>query len=83
MLIICWSIMAVWKGNVDEPFASELGSETGYFLFATVFPWLIYIVFFIILILACDQQCANINWPLVVWRFSFFSFYCFCSAFVF
>lgn len=78
MLMISWCILAVWRGNVHDAVADSLLNQTGFFLFSTVVPWLIYFIFFVILVLACNEQFSSINWPktfffnCVFWAFFLF-----------
>lgn len=78
MLMICWCILAAWRGNVSDVISDALLNQTGYFLFCTVVPWLIYFIFFIMLVLGCNEQFSSINWPrtffinCVLWAFLLF-----------
>ncbi|XP_066920623.1 MARVEL domain-containing protein 1-like [Clytia hemisphaerica] len=78
MVMICWCILAAWRGNVSDIVADQLFNQTGFFLFCTVLPWLFYFVFFVILLLGCNEQYQNINYARwffinsVLWAFLLF-----------
>ena len=65
LCFISWCIIAGWRGDVGIIAEGALESETGYFLFTTVTPWLLYIIIFIMLVLQLQNR-ININWPLAV-----------------
>jgi len=75
LFFISWCCMADWKGSVDDNVIAHLQDNAGFYLFTTVVPWLIYIVFFIILILGFHHKFERVNWPLTfavncgVWAF--------------
>jgi predicted ferric reductase len=75
LLFISWCCMADWKGTVSDSQVVMIQDQAGFFLFTTVFPWLLYIAFGIILILQLQHKFDRINWPLTfvvnccVWAF--------------
>ena len=58
--------MADWKGSVRPIDILVIQDQSGFFLFTTVFPWLLYIAFFVILILGLHHRFDRVNWPLTV-----------------
>ncbi|XP_057291905.1 plasmolipin-like [Hydractinia symbiolongicarpus] len=78
LLFISWCIVAGWRGAIDGTLSNTIENETGFYLFTTVFPWILYIVIFIILIFGFQNNMTAINWPLafvincVIWAFLLF-----------
>merc|ERR1712002_1284848 len=75
LFFISWCCMADWKGSVSDETILLIQNPAGFFLFTTVFPWLMYIAFFVILILGLHHYFARVNWPLTfavnccIWAF--------------
>ena len=67
--------MADWKGSVGDAEVAIFRDQAGFYLFTTVFPWLLYIAFFAILILKLHEKFDRVNWPLTfvinccIWAF--------------
>lgn len=67
LLFLAWVIMAGWRGAVGALIYENI--ETGmqsFFLFSTVFPWLLLIVLLIILLFGIHTRITLINWPLTL-----------------
>jgi len=67
LLFLSWCIMAGWRNDVNiDLFSGSYNSKTSFFLFTTVFPWLLFIILFVILILGINKRLTMINWPLTM-----------------
>ena len=62
--MISWCIMAGWRDDVNV--WGSYSSKTSFFLFATVFPWLLFIIFFVMMLFELHKKLTMINWPITV-----------------
>lgn len=66
LLFLCWCIMAGWRDAVHSIVASDYSGESGFYLAATVIPWLFFMVFFVIMVLNIHTKLTFINFPLTI-----------------
>ncbi|XP_065674903.1 CKLF-like MARVEL transmembrane domain-containing protein 8 isoform X2 [Hydra vulgaris] len=63
LLFIAWVIMAGWKDN--NIYFYSLSGHVSYFLFATITPWLVLCILFIVFIFKIHTK-IPIDWPLTL-----------------